>query len=91
MSREEIAMRAWAEPRDSEAATGRGERGSALPSHAIVIDTETTIDATQRQLFGSYRILCLNDPDYARGSCREEGSDLRRRSAEARPAGVRHP
>jgi hypothetical protein len=73
MTGEEIAIRAWAETSDSDDVASRGTRSSALPSHAIVIDTETTTDTTQRLLFGSYRILCLDDPDYPPGSCREEG------------------
>ena len=63
-------------------------RSPPMPS---VIDTETTIDATQRALFGSYRFLCLNDPDYPPEEAAAKRVYLRRRSAEARSRGVRDP
>jgi len=72
MSTEEIAVRAWAQPHESETQPDRGKPSNELPPYALVFDTETTIDPTQRLLLGSCRILCLDDPDYPRGSCLEE-------------------
>jgi hypothetical protein len=69
MSREEIAIRAWAQPHGFETPTDRGKHSNELPPYALVFDAETTIDPTQRLLLASCRILCLDDPDYPRGSC----------------------
>ncbi len=58
-----------------------------MPDYAIVIDTETTVDATQRLLFGSYRFLDLRDENRSVGRCLDEGlfygDDLPARDPEA--------
>ena len=71
---EKIALRAWAEPQGSAHATER-KRSVAItpPQFALVIDTETTVDATQALNFGSYRFIALNDGKHPPGSCLEEG------------------
>ena len=43
------------------------------PKFALVIDTETTTDATQALNFGSYRFIALAYGKHAPGSCLEEG------------------
>ncbi len=73
MSLQEIALRAWAEPADFAFRVPSSNDKRELPEYALVIDTETTIDATQALLFGSYRRLVLNDPGHPPGSCIEEG------------------
>ena len=50
------------------------ERSGAWPAYALMIDTETTIDASQRLTFGSYRYLRLAlTGDRASAACVEEG------------------
>ena len=74
MSHETIALRAWAEPEGSARATGRKKQSAITPpKYALVIDTETTIDATQALNFGSYRFIALDDGKHPPGTCLEEG------------------
>lgn len=87
MSHEEIALRAWAEPEGSAHAARRASQtAETLPKYALVIDTETTIDATQALNFGSYRFIALDDGKHTPGSCLEEGifyaDELATRNAE---------
>lgn len=58
------AIRAWTAPslpKRNTRAKVRPSVPTALPRHALVIDTETTVDATQRLLFGAYRYLTRRD------------------------------
>lgn len=49
-------------------------RGGTWPQYVLVIDTETTTDASQRLTFGSYRYLRLTQMrDRAGAACVEEG------------------
>lgn len=74
MSSEEIAIRAWAESQGSTHVTTRKKPPTITPpQYALVIDTETAIDATQALNFGSYRFIALNDGKHPVGSCLEEG------------------
>jgi hypothetical protein len=68
MRRLPIATRAWAVPvppiqsktrrqADRDAFPKSSRQRSRLPTHALVIDTETTLDETQRMLFGVFRYL----------------------------------
>lgn len=51
----------------------RGRSGT-WPEYALIIDTETTVDASQRLTFGSYRYLRLAlTGDRASATCVEEG------------------
>jgi hypothetical protein len=59
-----------------------------LPTHALVIDTETTIDATQALNFGSYRFIALNDGKHPPGSCLEEGLFYADELADRYPEGL---
>lgn len=77
-----IAVRAYTtrSPQDEQAedrtsrARDRRERSSTWPEYALIIDTETTIDASQRLTFGSYRYLRLAlTGDRASATCVEEG------------------
>ena len=56
---EKIALRAYAEPTEpdepSEGEKRKRKRGRSRIRHALVFDTETTVDAAQTLLFGSYR------------------------------------
>lgn len=53
---------------------GRRERGGRWPESALVVDTETTTDASQRLTFGSYRYLRLTRTgDQLCATCAEEG------------------
>jgi hypothetical protein len=74
VSRDEIALRAWAEPLESTHSAARATPTVITPfQFALVIDTETTTDATQALLFGSYRFISLDDAKHPPGSCLEEG------------------
>jgi hypothetical protein len=58
---------------DGKSKKAKGKRGKnepKWPRHAIVFDTETTTDATQRLLFGCYRTLELRGDEYV---CITEG------------------
>ena len=84
----QIAQRTWVEPVESGNRTPRAKPvGPRVPGYAIVIDTETTVDATQRLLFGSYRFLDLCSGERPVGSCLDEGlfygDDLPDRDPEA--------
>ena len=61
MSLETIALRAFAEPksaRRSRSAKKPGKpRKPAKPRHVLIFDAETTVDAAQALLFGSYRYV----------------------------------
>lgn len=59
-----LAIRVYPEP-SSEQKKKTQER-TARPETMLIIDTETTVDPTQRLLFGSYRFI-------VRGECAEEG------------------
>src|SRR5690349_9042725 len=71
-----IAVRAYTAPtkvrQDPEAGTETAPTGTArspspaTPEFVLVLDTETTVDASQRLLFGSWRT-------YQHGRCRDEG------------------
>ena len=74
MSYDDIALRAWAEPEGSAPQPGRkNDPDITPPKFALVIDTETTIDATQALNFGSYRFIALHDGKNRPGACLEEG------------------
>ena len=88
MSRLQVAQRTWVEPVTSVSPTARVlSRTARVPDYAIVIDTETTVDATQRLLLGSYRFLDLRGEDRPVGCCLDEGlfydDDLPERDHEA--------
>lgn len=72
-----IAVRAYTEraASDGEDQTPSRPRSPAiLPNRALVLDTETTTDSTQRLTFGSYRYLRLNWGSGSHvASCVEEG------------------
>jgi hypothetical protein len=54
----DVAVRAWAirdQPDDEEAPRRRGGSRSRVPESFLVFDTETTVDAAQRLLFGCWR------------------------------------
>ena len=58
---EELRLRVHAEPVDQDAPPPRSARAAAhaarLPETLLVLDSETTTDATQRLLFGWYRFV----------------------------------
>jgi hypothetical protein len=57
MSLEKIALRAYGEPSaGARRSTSRSRKGFK-PRHVLIFDTETTIDAAQALLFGSYRYV----------------------------------
>jgi len=59
-----LAIRVYPEPPVEQ--TRRPQKQPVRPRYMLVLDTETTTDATQRLLFGSYRFIIL-------GKCVEEG------------------
>jgi hypothetical protein len=65
-----IAVRAYTAPtkarRDPDAASAGTATRPPTPELVLVLDTETTVDASQRLLFGSWRV-------YERGRCISEG------------------
>ena len=74
MSRLPVAQRTWAEAAASATPNSRAtSRGRRVPDFAIVIDAETTVDATQRLLLGSYRFLDLRGEERPVGTCLDEG------------------
>ena len=60
-----LAVRVYPEPSTSKQSTARA-RNWSRPHSMLIFDTETTVDSTQRLLFGSYRFI-------DQGVCREEG------------------
>jgi hypothetical protein len=68
----QIALRAWA-VKDETSRTGSANRSAPpkWPDTVLVFDTETTVDETQRLMFGWYR-LCAWTPN-ADLECVEEG------------------
>jgi hypothetical protein len=59
---------------DQAPPTGGTWRGGTWPQYALVIDTETTVDASQSLTFGSYRYLRLTETSGLIGAtCVEEG------------------
>jgi hypothetical protein len=52
---EKIALRAYAEPTEAGEPPKQRKRARTRVRHALVFDTETTVDAAQALLFGSYR------------------------------------
>lgn len=82
----ETAVRVWTEI--PECGPPRGMRApQERPRYALVLDTETTVDASQRLTFGSYRYCRVSwDGDVPYVTCVEEGlfhaADLKRRDPE---------
>lgn len=74
----DVALRAWAipadEPDDELPTAPAARRVARVPDQFLVFDTETTVDASQRLVFGSFRYL-RRDPeaDDFRLVCVEEG------------------
>lgn len=66
-----IAVRAYTEGEPSSSA-GRGRKPTS-PRAVLVFDCETTIDETQRLLFGSYRYLRASGEQGGQLTCAEEG------------------
>jgi len=74
VSLQEVALRAWAAPEDAKGPTFGTRQPPVRPfEYAFVIDTETTTDATQALLFGSYRFIAIANGEHVPGSCIEEG------------------
>ena len=71
----ETALRVWAEPLKTNSVHGRARPAPrSLPKYVLVLDTETTVDAAQRLLFGSYRYFRASwDGGDPRMTCAEEG------------------
>lgn len=74
----DIAVRAYAVASDAEPPKGPAERrpsGDWFPEHALIFDTETTTDSTQRLLFGAWQYCRREiDPDgTVRLVCVQEG------------------
>ncbi len=68
-----IAVRAYTEgsPKRKNRKRGTQPRSPVWPEYVVIFDTETTIDKTQRLLFGSYR-FCQWSEEGDRLICREE-------------------
>ncbi|MGB6973821.1 MAG: hypothetical protein WBD67_03965 [Terracidiphilus sp.] len=60
-----VAVRVYPDPPNEARSKRRNEKWDR-PESMLIFDTETTVDATQRLLFGCYRFV-------DRGVCREEG------------------
>jgi hypothetical protein len=62
-----LAVRVYPEPKNArERKQDNPPRHWRYPDAMVVFDTETRTDATQRLMFGSYRLIVA-------GQCREEG------------------
>ena len=62
-----IAVRVFPDsPSEGRSKSRRGRAATEFPENWFVLDTETRTDATQKLIFGSYRIVIA-------GRCREEG------------------
>jgi hypothetical protein len=59
-----LAVRVYPEP--GSPGKTKPQKRLPRPESMLVFDTETTVDATQRLLFGSYRFI-------SQGTCEEEG------------------
>ena len=70
---EQMAVRAYSETKGGAHDERRpSPRTFNLPEHALVLDTETTTDATQALLFGSARLVAVSSKTHARGTCLRE-------------------
>ena len=70
---EQMAIRAFSETKGGAHDERRpSPRTFTLPEHALVLDTETTTDATQTLLFGDACLIALNSKKHARGTCLRE-------------------
>lgn len=57
-----VAVRAWTQPQRSEKhRVRRGRRRRAEIRHALIVDTETTVDQTQALQFGVFRYVRIDD------------------------------
>ena len=70
---EQLAVRCYAAP---TVPASRGRGGTAAPhgppDYALVVDVESTTDASQGLTFGSARLIAVNDHEHPRGACLKE-------------------
>ncbi len=70
---EQMAIRAYSETKGGAHDERRpSPRTFNLPKCALVLDTETTTDASQALLFGSARLIAVNSETHPRGTCLRE-------------------